>query len=258
MLIILPRETSLRKCRGGNGPVNLVATLKLNYVKREGPCRKPILIMKIRTATFESSAPDLATCPASKRLEFAFIGRSNVGKSSLINMLTRQKDLAKVSGTPGKTKLINFFTINNKWTLVDLPGYGYAKTAKRERMRFSRIVTDYLENRQNLAGTFVLIDSMLPPQKLDLAFLEWMVECELPFILLFTKADRHSKAAATKNIEAFLTCMDSISGDRPEYILTSAKLAQGQGEILDSIAAALDAAREAKPEFNFPLEEPTA
>ncbi len=146
--------------------------------------------MQIRSAIFQSSAPDLASCPESDRSEIAFIGRSNVGKSSLINMLTGQKGLAKVSATPGKTKLINFFLINDRWHLVDLPGYGYAKVSQRDRGTFSIAIAEYLEDRPNLQHVFVLIDSRLPPQAIDLEFLEWMTARARPFSLVFTKADK--------------------------------------------------------------------
>ncbi len=195
--------------------------------------------MKIATALFKASAPDLASCPESSLPEFALIGRSNVGKSSLINMLTRSEGLAKVSQVPGKTQLINFFTINNSWNLVDLPGYGYAKVGKQERSSFSAFVSDYLEHRPNLLGTFVLIDSRLSPQRLDLEFLHWMVGCGLPFILVFTKTDKLSKGAVQKNIEAFLLRMSEISEEEPAYLLSSSKLEQGRSEVLDMIASAL-------------------
>lgn len=196
--------------------------------------------MIIRSATLLLSAPDLATCPESDRLEFAFIGRSNVGKSSLVNMLTRVKGLAKVSSTPGKTRLINFFTINESWTLVDLPGYGYAKVARQDRARFSSFVADYLQHRPNLRGTFVLLDSRLPPQKLDLDFLHWMVGCGLPFILVFTKTDKLTRSAAQANINAFLEKFREISEEAPEVLLSSAKDGVGRAEILRTIASAMD------------------
>ena len=195
--------------------------------------------MKILTAVFKGSSPDLVSCPASALPEFALIGRSNVGKSSLINMLTRSEGLAKVSQIPGKTQLINFFTINNAWNLVDLPGYGYAKVGKKERGKFSAFVSDYLHNRPNLRGTFVLIDSRLSPQGLDLEFLNWMVGCGLPFILAFTKTDALSKGAAQKNIETFLASMREITEEEPTYVLSSSKDQQGRKEILALIAEAL-------------------
>jgi GTP-binding protein len=193
----------------------------------------------IKTAVFHSSSPDLATCPESDRPEFAFIGRSNVGKSSLINMLTRQDALAKVSRVPGKTRLINFFTINNAWSLVDLPGYGYAKVGKKERGNFSTFVADYLQHRPNLMGTFVLIDARLSPQKLDLEFLQWMVGCGLPFVIAFTKTDKLTSKAAQKNVETLLASMHEISEEAPEFVLTSAKLDKGRSDILRLIDTSL-------------------
>ena len=195
--------------------------------------------MKILTAAFKASSPDLASCPETALPEFALIGRSNVGKSSLINMLTRSPGLAKVSQVPGKTQLINFFTINNTWNLVDLPGYGYAKVGKKERGKFSAFVSDYLQNRSNLLGTFVLIDSRLSPQALDLEFLNWMVGCRLPLILAFTKTDTLSKGAVQKNIETFLTSMSEITEEAPAYVLSSSKDQQGRKEILNLIGDAL-------------------
>ena len=199
--------------------------------------------MKITTAVFQSSYPDLASCPKSAVPEFALIGRSNVGKSSLINMLTRSEGLAKVSQTPGKTQLINFFTINNTWTMVDLPGYGYAKVGKTARSAFSAFVSDYLEHRPNLHGTFVLIDSRLTPQSLDLEFLSWMVGCGLAFILVFTKTDKLSKGAVQKNIEAFLIRMREFTEEEPAYLLSSSKDGEGRSGILDMIKSALSEKR---------------
>lgn len=195
--------------------------------------------MKILSATFRVSSPDLASCPESKLKEFALIGRSNVGKSSLINMLTRSEGLAKVSQIPGKTQLINFFTINEAWSLVDLPGYGYAKVGKKERGGFSEFVSGYLQHRPNLLGTFVLIDSRLTPQSIDLEFLNWMVGSGLAFILAFTKTDTLSKTVVQKNITAFLDRMREITEESPAYVLTSSKGGQGRSEILDLIDSAL-------------------
>jgi GTP-binding protein len=196
--------------------------------------------VKIRSAVFQSSSVDFAACPPSPLPEFAFIGRSNVGKSSMINMLTNRKDLAKVSSTPGKTSLINFFTINECWSLVDLPGYGFAKVGQEERLRFTAMASDYLLQRTNLALTFVLIDSLLSPQKIDLKFLEWMVSAVIPFALVFTKADRISPTGARKNIAAFLERLQAIGPKTPEVVLSSSKDRQGQAEILSLIAAVLD------------------
>lgn len=195
--------------------------------------------MKITSAVFQASSPDRTSCPESGLPEFAFIGRSNVGKSSLINMLTRKEGLAKVSRIPGKTRLINFFTINNAWSLVDLPGYGYAKVGRKERGSFSALVADYLQRRSNLLGTFVLVDSRLTPQSLDLEFVGWMVGCGLPFVLTFTKTDKLSGKAVQENIEAFLARMREISEEPPEVVLSSSKSDTGRSEILGLIASAL-------------------
>jgi GTP-binding protein len=195
--------------------------------------------VKITTAAFQGSSPDLASCPTSVLPEFALIGRSNVGKSSLINMLTRSEGLAKVSQIPGKTQLINFFSINNTWNLVDLPGYGYAKVGKKKRGGFSAFVSDYLQHRPNLLGTFVLIDSRLAPQNLDLEFLHWMVASGLAFILAFTKTDTLSRNATLKNVEAFLSRMREITEESPAYVLSSSKDGQGRSEILDLIESAI-------------------
>jgi len=193
----------------------------------------------IRSAILQGSSPDLASCPVSELPEFALIGRSNVGKSSLLNMLTRVKGLARISSTPGKTRLINFFTINGNWTLVDLPGYGYAKVARKERASFSAFVSDYLLHRSNLLGTFVLIDSRLDPQPIDLEFLEWMVTSGLPFILVFTKSDKLSPKAMQKNIDAFLEKLRVISETPPHFLTSSSKVGEGRAEILHLISDAI-------------------
>jgi GTP-binding protein len=195
--------------------------------------------MKINSATFLISAPDLSSCPESDLQEFAFIGRSNVGKSSIVNMLTGRKDLAKVSATPGFTKLINFFTINNEWSLVDLPGYGYAKVAQRHRTEFNKAVAEYLERRTNLRCTFVLIDSRLPPQRMDLEFLGWLSRCGLHFALIFTKIDKISAKALRESMAAFLASLAEVSGAQPQTFTSSSKLRQGRTEILGFIADSL-------------------
>jgi GTP-binding protein len=195
--------------------------------------------MIIQSAELRASAPDLASCPPPDLPEFAFIGRSNVGKSSLINMLTRRKGLARVSSTPGKTSLLHFFTINKRWILVDLPGYGYAKVAKKERLRFDKLIADYLQNRPNLRCTFVLIDVRLTPQEIDLTFLRWMVENGLPVALVFTKADKVSKKAAQANQDAFLARMKEIADDEPIALLTSSELGTGRSEMLGLIHSAV-------------------
>lgn len=197
--------------------------------------------MQIQSATFETSSPDLESCPESGVPEFAFIGRSNVGKSSLINMLTRRKDLAVVSATPGRTRMINFFLINGKWSLVDLPGYGYAKASGHDRRKFQSIVTDYLLQRANLSCVFVLIDSRLPPQKIDLEFTRWLVECGVPFVLVFTKADKSKPKAVEKNIATFKEGMAEFCDGPPRIYTCSSKTGHGRGEVLHFIDLAIRA-----------------
>jgi len=191
--------------------------------------------MKIQSAVFEMSSPDLKTCPDSDLWEVALIGRSNVGKSSLINLLTGQKDLAKVSATPGKTKLINFFLINGSWNLVDLPGYGYAKVSQRDRREFSKAIAGYLEHRPNLRRVFVLIDSRLSPQAIDLEFLHWLSGREVPFSLIFTKVDKLKARALQENIAGFLAALSGVCEGAPEVLVSSAKSREGRVEILRAI-----------------------
>lgn len=205
--------------------------------------------MIIRSAELQASAPDLASCPDTDLPEFAFIGRSNVGKSSLINMLTRVSGLARVSATPGKTRLINIFTINKKWNLVDLPGYGYAKVGRKERAKFSSVIAEYLKNRTNLQCTFVLLDARLTPQEIDLAFLRWMVESGLPLALIFTKADKLSPTATKANIDAFLARLKEITEDEPTMIVSSSKAGKGRTEILGLINSAVAADPNEAAEF---------
>lgn len=188
--------------------------------------------MKIVSATFHVSAPDLESCPAWELDEFAFIGRSNVGKSSLINLLSGRRELAKVSATPGKTRLINFFVINRKWSLVDLPGYGFAKVTGHQRHDFNEAVADYLEGRPNLACVFVLIDSRHPPQKIDVAFLEWLAGLGRPFALVFTKADKQSAAKTRAAVEAFREELGGTLANCREVFLASTKSGDGRLELL--------------------------
>jgi len=195
--------------------------------------------MKIKSAEFERSAPDLESCPKSPLPEFAFIGRSNVGKSSLINMLCERRDLAKVSVTPGKTKLINFFLINGTWNLVDLPGYGYAKVGQKQRDEFNKAVADYLEHRTNIIRVFVLIDSRLSPQKIDLEFISWLGNCDVAFALIFTKADKLSDTQVRANVEVFKKAMAEDWEDLPPVFMCSAKTKRGRTEILDYIEQTL-------------------
>jgi len=195
--------------------------------------------MQIQTATFETSCPDFESCPESTLTEFAFIGRSNVGKSSLLNMLTRKKDLAIVSSKPGRTRLINFFLINKKWSLVDLPGYGYAKAAGHDRKKFQEIVTDYLTERPNLSCVFVLIDSRHSPQKIDLEFTGWLAECGVPFVLVFTKSDKSKPKVVAANIELFKGAMSEFFDGEPRIFTCSSKTEAGRGEVLHFIDQAI-------------------
>lgn len=195
--------------------------------------------MQIHSATFEVSSPDLETCPESSLPEFAFIGRSNVGKSSLINSLSNKKDLAVVSGKPGRTRLINFFLMNKKWTLVDLPGYGYAKASGQARGKFNEFVSDYLVNRDNLSCVFVLIDSRHPPQKFDLEFTAWLIECEIPFVLVYTKTDKVKPSVVQKNIDLFKESMQEFCDGLPRIYSCSAKTGNGRRDILSFIEQAV-------------------
>ena len=195
--------------------------------------------MKIKSAVFKVSAPDFPSCPASALPEFAFIGRSNVGKSSLINLLTERRDLANVSDTPGKTKLINFFLVNNAWHLVDLPGYGYAHVSKTEHEGFQRVIVDYLERRDHIACVFVLIDSRLPPQAIDREFVDWLGGGPAPFALVFTKADKQSAGATQKNIDLFLKSMTWRRAAPRKILTTSATTKTGRTELLNFIGETL-------------------
>jgi len=191
--------------------------------------------MQISTATFIASSPSLKNCPDSDYPEFAFIGRSNVGKSSLINMLTGNKSLAKVSGTPGKTRLINHFLINDSWYLVDLPGIGFAKTSKEEFRKIEAMIEGYLLRRKNLHLTFLLIDSRHLPQKIDLEFMAWLNRNHIPFLILFTKTDKLTKSQRTSNPSLYRkTLIETLHID-PEFILTSSEMKMGKEEVLEVI-----------------------
>jgi len=188
--------------------------------------------MKIKTALFETSATSLKGCPKRVLPEIAVIGRSNVGKSSLVNMLTEKRDLAKASGTPGKTRLLNFFLLNNDWFLVDLPGYGYAKVSKSQSFDFGESVANYLQNREQLKCTCVLIDSMIPPQEIDLQFLRWLDQCGLRYVVVFTKTDRQSPTATRKAIETFENTLDELGLNVPDILSCSAKAGTGRLDVL--------------------------
>ena len=191
--------------------------------------------MKITSAEFITSACDLESCPESSFGEMAFIGRSNVGKSSLINFLADRNGLAKVSSTPGHTTLINFFRINDSWTLVDLPGYGYAKRSRDQQEEFNEFVSDYLVNRPNLICVFVLIDAKIPPQQLDLEYIEWVVDNQIPFALIFTKTDKAKPEALKKNIAKFKDALAERCDGLPKLFASSTKSKRGRVEVLEFI-----------------------
>ena len=191
--------------------------------------------MEIKKAEFVLSAPRESMCPKDTKPEYAFIGRSNVGKSSLINMLTNNRKLAKTSSTPGKTLLINHFIINNEWYLVDLPGYGFAKRSKSELQKLEQMITGYLLQRQQLVNVFLLVDIRLEAQKVDLDFIQWLGSSSIPFAIVFTKADKLSATKANQNVEAYKTVLSETWEELPPIFITSAEKKQGRDEILDYI-----------------------
>ena len=195
--------------------------------------------MRFKSLRFVMSAKTPADCPDWELPEIALIGRSNVGKSSMINMLASKDGFAKVSATPGKTRLLNFFVFDEKWCLVDLPGYGFAKVAKEEKIDFNETVGDYLSTRDNLSLVFVLIDSRIPPQRIDLDFLDWLRSGQVPFSLIFTKADKQSKGKLTASVEAFMAALDERRIDRPGFFISSSKERLGRSDILRYIQALL-------------------
>lgn len=191
--------------------------------------------MKIKDAIFVKSTSDYTKCPPPNIPEFAFIGRSNVGKSSLINMLANNKKLAKTSSTPGKTQLINHFLINQNWYLVDLPGYGFAKVPIKEKEKWEKMTWDYLKNRENLLYVFVLIDIRIPPQKIDLDFVYDLGSANIPLKLVFTKADKVKNQEGLRNIEAFRTALAESWEILPEFFISSSEKSQGKETILGVI-----------------------
>ncbi|HWI57245.1 MAG TPA: ribosome biogenesis GTP-binding protein YihA/YsxC [Bacillota bacterium] len=197
--------------------------------------------MNISSAIFDCSAPDLDSCPDESLPEFAFIGRSNVGKSSLLNMLAGEQGLARVSPTPGFTKLINVFTMNQCWRLVDLPGYGFAQGARKHSARFNKAAADYLKHRTNLCLVFALIESGLAPQPLDLQFVEWLVHHAVPFVLVFTKTDKVSAATVQTNTAAFMERISAWFEKPPAAFTSSAQTGQGRQELLGVIAEQMTA-----------------
>ena len=192
--------------------------------------------MQIKSAEFLISNSKVDKCPPQRLPEYAFIGRSNVGKSSLINMLTQRKNLAKTSGRPGKTQLINHFIINKDWFLVDLPGYGYARVSKKAKKEFQKFITNYFEQREQLISAFVLIDCRHAPQPIDLEFMEYLGERQIPFSIIFTKADKLKPLALNRNIENYkTTLLEGVWLEMPNYFISSATNATGRDEILEYI-----------------------
>ena len=191
--------------------------------------------MIVNTARFVISNSDYRKCPSDVRHEYAFIGRSNVGKSSLINMLTGRKGLAMTSATPGKTMLINHFLVNDSWYIVDLPGYGYARRSKTDRERLESIIKSYILGREQMTNLFVLIDSRHKPQKIDLDFMEWLGENGVPFSIVFTKMDKQSAKVAEMNTEAYLTQLLETWEELPPVFKTSSEKGQGREAILNYI-----------------------
>ncbi len=200
--------------------------------------------MVIKSAQFIISNTDYLKCPDPKRPEFAFIGRSNVGKSSLINMLVHQKKLAKVSSTPGKTQTINHFLINEEWYLVDLPGYGYAKLSKEDRWNFGQMIESYLQNRENLYCTFILIDSRLQAQKIDLDFINWVGKMNLPMALVLTKTDKLKQSELGKLKNAFENELLKSWEELPPLFITSAEKKSGRDKVLGFIEEVIHNASE--------------
>jgi GTP-binding protein len=191
--------------------------------------------MIIRHSSYIISSPDYTQCPKPDRPEYAFIGRSNVGKSSLINMLSNNEKLAKTSGTPGKTQLINHFNIDDEWYMVDLPGYGFAKVSQAQRKKWEKMIEDYLRKRENLVSVFVLIDSRHEPQKLDLLFADKLGKWQVPFCLVFTKADKENQRTVSMNVKAFLEKMRASWQFLPQHFVTSAVKKMGKDKILSLI-----------------------
>jgi GTP-binding protein len=195
--------------------------------------------MEVISAKYVISSPTYKQCPPPDRPEFAFIGRSNVGKSSLINMLTNRRELAKISATPGKTRLINHFEAtssgNRSWYLVDLPGYGYATVSQKARHNFSNMIESYIRKRENLVCLFVLVDSRLDPQPVDLDFINKLGEWGTPFVVVFTKADKKKPGAVQANVDRFMEVLRGTWEELPPFFLTSAKDKTGRDELLDYV-----------------------
>lgn len=191
--------------------------------------------MEIKKSEFVISAPTVSKCPSDTKPEYAFIGRSNVGKSSLINMLCNHKNLAKISATPGKTLLINHFIINNEWYLVDLPGYGFAKRSKSVQQKITNMITSYILQREQLINTFVLVDIRHEQQKIDREFIDWLGQSNVPFAIIFTKADKLGPVRARQNAEAWMRKLSDTWDELPPYFVTSSETKAGRDEVLGYI-----------------------
>ena len=191
--------------------------------------------MEIKTAEYVISSPTVGLCPKDTKPEYAFIGRSNVGKSSLINMLTGNSKLAKTSATPGKTMLINHFIINKEWYLVDLPGYGFAKRSKKDVQKLEQMISGYILQREQLANVFLLVDVRLEAQKIDLEFIEWLGVSGIPFAIVFTKADKLSTGKVTQQVAAYKRVLEETWEEMPPMFVTSAEKRQGRDELLDYV-----------------------
>lgn len=203
--------------------------------------------MEIKSASFVISNTDIRRCPQDGLPEYAFIGRSNVGKSSLINMLTRKPKLAMTSATPGKTMLINHFLINGKWYIVDLPGYGYASRGKDDRERLQRIIESYILGREQMTNLFLLIDCRHEPMAIDLKFIEWLGENGIPFSIVFTKADKLGTQRLKENVKAYLDKLSEQWEELPPYFVTSSEKGTGRDDILDYIDSINKSLKEQKP-----------
>lgn len=191
--------------------------------------------LEIKYAEYVGSYPSVSKCPKATKPEYAFIGRSNVGKSSLINMLTGRSGLAKVSGTPGKTQTINYFNIDNTWYVVDLPGYGYAKISKTKRKDWEKMISTYLQKRESLQCACVLLDANIPPQQIDVEFINWLGEMHIPFIIIYTKTDRVRGNKLEDNIKAIQNELLKYWNELPQQFITSANKKDGRSELLNFI-----------------------
>ena len=206
--------------------------------------------MHIKTATFVVSNQDVSKCPENNLAEYAFIGRSNVGKSSLINMLTNKKKLAKTSGRPGKTQLINHFLINEQWYLVDLPGYGYARVSKSSKKTFQKFITAYFRKRKQLVSAFVLVDIRHEPQQIDLNFMQWLGEHQIPFSIIFTKSDKLKPKAIERNVVHYQSILNKSWEELPKHFITSSASYEGKEQLLNYIDSINLYLKNTKPQFD--------